>query len=130
MVLFGIKSHSLQLVWNSFIPLPSLVLNTFLSQKKCLLISDAWFVKLYCARLFFFLLIILISENIEQKITYSLSTKQTILIVNMIALKCQKHIKWKILFYRLRLTKGNDKKGLQRIGTFVIYPVDPGFCRM
>ncbi|EFN68506.1 hypothetical protein EAG_06386 [Camponotus floridanus] len=29
----------------------------------------------------------------------------------------------------LRLS-GNDKKGLQRIGTFVIYPVDPGFCRI
>lgn len=23
-----------------------------------------------------------------------------------------------------------DKGKLQRIGTFVIYPVDPGFCRM
>ncbi|KYN13924.1 hypothetical protein ALC57_13998 [Trachymyrmex cornetzi] len=32
--------------------------------------------------------------------------------------------------YTALLLYGNDKGRLQRIGTFVIYPVDPGFCRM
>ncbi|KYN32129.1 hypothetical protein ALC56_13507 [Trachymyrmex septentrionalis] len=32
--------------------------------------------------------------------------------------------------YTALLLCGNDKGRLQRIGTFVIYPVDPGFCRM
>ncbi|KYQ54588.1 hypothetical protein ALC60_06504, partial [Trachymyrmex zeteki] len=32
--------------------------------------------------------------------------------------------------YTALLLCGKDKGRLQRIGTFVIYPVDPGFCRM
>ncbi|KYN02807.1 hypothetical protein ALC62_06385 [Cyphomyrmex costatus] len=32
--------------------------------------------------------------------------------------------------YTALLLCGNDKGRFQRIGTFVIYPVDPGFCRM